>query len=112
MSGISRRRLLRLGLLSATAGPALLRGRRAEAQIGGAQPTPTPVPAGELKNPAEFKAPRVKASSPTTLSFWQYVGFHVEVQNFIAEEYKRRHDRNLSLEITAYPWLNEQRVGV
>jgi raffinose/stachyose/melibiose transport system substrate-binding protein len=111
--GISRRRLLRLGLLSATAGPALLRGRRpAEAQIGGAQPAPAPAPAGELKNPVEFKPPRIKAAGPTTLTFWQYVGFHVEVQKFIAEEYKRRHDPNLSLEITAYPGLNEQRVGV
>jgi len=110
--GMSRRRLLRLGLLSATASPVLLRSRRAAAQIGGAQPSPAPAPTGELKNPAEFKGPRVKASSPTTLSFWQYVGFHVEVQKFIAEEYKRRHDPNVSLEITAYPGLNEQRVGV
>ena len=71
-----------------------------------------PPPTGALKNPAEFKGPRVKASAPTTLSFWQYVGFHVEVQKFIAEEYKQRHDPNLSLEITAYPGLNEQRVAV
>jgi len=92
---MSRRRLLRLGLLSATASPVLLRSRRASAQIGGAQPAPAPAPAGELKNPVEFKGPRVKASSPTTLSFWQYVGFHVEVQKFIAEEYKRRHDPNV-----------------
>ena len=34
------------------------------------------------------------------------------MQKFIAEEYKKRHDPNLSLEITAYPGLNEQRVGV
>ena len=109
--GLSRRRLLRLGLLSATAPPMLLRPRRAAAQIGGAQPA-APAPTGELKNPVEFKGPKVKASSPTTLSFWQYVGFHVDVQKFIAEEYKRRHDPNVSLEITAYPGLNEQRVGV
>ena len=109
--GMSRRRLLELGVLSATAPAVLLRPRRAAAQIGGAQPT-APTPAGELKNPVEFKGPKVKASSPTTLSFWQYVGFHVDVQKFIAEEYKRRHDPNLSLEITAYPGLNEQRVGV
>src|SRR5215470_6747705 len=112
MSALSRRRLLRLGLLSAATGPTVLRGRAATAPIGGGQPAPAPVPAGGLKNPAEFKAPRVKASSPTTLSFWQYVGFHVEVQKFIAEEYKRRHDPNVTLEITAYPGLNEQRVGV
>jgi hypothetical protein len=67
--GMSRRRLLRLGLLSATAPPVLLRSRRAAAQIGGAQPAPPPAPAGELKNPVEFKGPRVKASSPTMLSF-------------------------------------------
>jgi hypothetical protein len=109
---MSRRRLLRLGVLAATAPPVLLRARRATAQIGGAQPTPAPAPAGELKNPAEFRGPKIKASGPTTLSFWQYVGFHVEVQKFIAEEYKRRHDPNLSLEITAYPGLNEQRMGV
>src|ERR1044071_7235653 len=108
--GISRRRLLRLGLLSAPAAPMLLRPSRSVAQIGGTQPS-APAPTGELKNPVEFKGPKVKASSPTTLSFWQYVGFHVDVQKFIAEEYKRRHDPNLSLEITAYPGLNEQRVG-
>src|SRR6266850_1967143 len=112
MSGMSRRRLLQLGLVSAATGPALLRGPHAAAQIGGTQPAPAPGPAAELKNPAEFRAPKVKAAAPTTLSFWQYVGFHVEVQKFIAEEYKRRHDPNLTLEITAYPGLNEQRVGV
>ena len=110
--GMSRRRLLQIGLASASAAPALLRPRRAAAQIGGAQPTAPTAPVAELKNPMEFKGPKVKASSPTTLSFWQYVGFHVDVQKFIAEEYKKRHDPNLSLEITAYPGLNEQRVGV
>jgi hypothetical protein len=110
--GMSRRKLLQLGLLSATATPLLLRAGRAMAQTGGAQPTVTKTPTGELKNPAEFKAPKVKASAPTTISFWQYVGFHVDAQKFIAEEYKKRHDPNLSLEITAYPGLNEQRVGV
>ena len=109
--GMSRRRLLELGVLSLAA-PAVLRPRRAAAQIGGAQPAPGSAATGELKNPMELKAPKVKASAPTTLSFWQYVGFHVEVQKFIAEEYKRRHDPNLSLEITAYPGLNEQRVAV
>jgi len=109
---MSRRGLLRLGLLSATVAPTFLRARRAAAQIGGAQPAPATAPTGELKNPAEFKGPKVRASGPTTLSFWQYVGFHVEVQKFIAEEYKRRYDPNLSLEITAYPGLNEQRVAV
>jgi len=109
--GMSRRRLLRLGVLAATA-PAVLRPRQAAAQIGGAQPTAPTAPAGELKNPMELKGPKVKASGPTTISFWQYVGFHVDVQKFIAEEYKKRHDPNLSLEITAYPGLNEQRVGV
>lgn len=83
------------------------------AQIGGAQPTAVAAPvAGELKNPAEFKAPKTKASAPTTLTFWQYVGFHVDVQKLIAEEYKKRHDPNVSLEITAYPGLNEQRTAV
>src|SRR3989442_4012860 len=105
-----RRKPLRLGLLSTAATP-LLRAARATAQTGGAQPAPSKA-TGELKNPVEFKAPKVKASSPTTISFWQYVGFHVDVQKFIAEEYKKRHDPNLSLEITAFPGLNEQRVGV
>jgi ABC-type glycerol-3-phosphate transport system substrate-binding protein len=82
------------------------------AGIGGAQPTAVPTPAGDLKNPAEFLPPRTKAASPTTLTFWQYVGFHVAVQKFIAEEYKKRFDPNLSLEITAYPGLNEQRTAV
>jgi raffinose/stachyose/melibiose transport system substrate-binding protein len=109
--GMSRRGLLRVGVTAAITAPAALRARRAAAQIGGGQPAAS-TPTGELKNPAELKAPKVKASSPTMLSFWQYVGFHVEVQKFIAEEYKRRRDPNLSLEITAYPGLNEQRVGV
>jgi raffinose/stachyose/melibiose transport system substrate-binding protein len=109
--GMSRRGLLRIGVTAAITPPAVFRARRAAAQIGGGQPAAS-TPTAELKNPAELKAPKVKASSPTMLSFWQYVGFHVEVQKFIAEEYKRRHDPNLSLEITAYPGLNEQRVGV
>jgi raffinose/stachyose/melibiose transport system substrate-binding protein len=111
-AGLSRRRLLRLGLAAAAGAPALLRARSAVAQIGGAQPAPAPAPTGALKNPVEFKGPRVKASASTTVSFWQYVGFHVAVQKLIAEEYKQRHDPNLSLEITAYPGLNEQRVAV
>jgi ABC-type glycerol-3-phosphate transport system substrate-binding protein len=109
---MSRRAVLRLGLTAASAPPVLLRWRTATAQIGGAQPAPPTAPAAELKNPVELKAPKVKARSPTTLSFWHYAGFHVDVQKFIAEEYKRRYDPNLSLEITAYPGLNEQRVGV
>src|SRR5262245_45897829 len=109
--GMSRRRLLELGLVSTAASPLLPRAAgRAAAQTGtgGAQPSASKA-TGELKNPAEFKAPKIKASAPTTISFWQYVGFHVDVQKFIAEEYKKRHDPNLSLEITAYPGLNEQR---
>src|SRR5262249_31408308 len=90
----------------------LPRVRRAAAQIGGAQPATPAAPAGELKNPVEFKPPRVKASAPTSLSFWQYVGFHVTLQRFIADQYRKRFDGNLSLEITAYPGLNEQRVAV
>src|SRR5262245_24055165 len=111
--GMSRRRLLELGLASAAASPLLLRAGRAAAQTGtgGAQPTASKA-TGDLKNPAELKAPKTKASAPTTISFWQYVGFHVDAQKFIAEEYKKRHDPNLTLEITAYPGLNEQRVGV
>ena len=81
-------------------------------QIGGAQPTAVPTAAGELQNTATFQAPKVKASAPTTLTFWQYVGFHVDVQKFIAEEFKKRHDANVSLEITAYPGLNEQKTAV
>src|SRR5215472_3706067 len=108
---MTRRGLLQLGLASA-ATTLLPPTRRSSAQIGGAQPQAPAAPAGELTNPAEFKAPRVKASAPTTLTFWQYVGFHVTAQKLIAEEYKKRFDPNLSLEITAYPGLNEQRVGV
>ena len=110
---MTRRGLLRLGLGSvAAAATGLPRTGRVAAQVGGAQPAAPAAPSGELKNPAEFKPPRVKASAPTTLSFWQYVGFHVTAQRFIADEYKKRFDPNLSLEITAYPGLNEQRVGV
>lgn len=80
--------------------------------IGGAQPTAVATTAGTLKNPATFTGPKTKASGPTTLTFWQYVGFHVNVQKLIAEEYKKQHDPNVSLEITAYPGLNEQRTAV
>ena len=89
--GMSRRRLLGLGLLSAAA-PAVLLRPTARGGADRRRPAGRAAPAGELKNPAEFKGPKVKASSPTTLSFWQYVGFHVDVQKFIAEEYKKRHD--------------------
>ena len=82
------------------------------AGIGGAQPTAIPTPSGTETNPMAFKTPRVKASAPTQLTFWQYVGFHVEVQKEIAEEYKAQGDPNVSLEITAYPGLNEQRTAV
>lgn len=82
------------------------------AGIGGAQPTTAPTLTGSLTNPAKFEPPKTKASKPTTLSFWQYVGFHVDVQKFIAAEYKKQFDPNLSLEITAYPGLNEQRTAV
>jgi len=82
------------------------------AQIGGAQPTAIATVTGELQNPVQFQAPKIKASAPTTLTFWQYVGFHVNVQKFIGEEYKKQHDPNVSLEITAYPGLNEQRTAV
>jgi ABC-type glycerol-3-phosphate transport system substrate-binding protein len=110
---LTRRTALRVGLASVAAvATGLARARRAAAQIGGAQPAAPAAPAGELKNPAEFKPPRVKASAPTTLSFWQYVGFHVTVQRFIADEYKKRFDPNVTLDITAYPGLNEQRVAV
>jgi ABC-type glycerol-3-phosphate transport system substrate-binding protein len=109
-SHLTRRSALRAGLASVAA--AILP-RRATAQIGGAQPAaPTMAPTAELKNPAEFRPPRVKASAPSTLTFWQYVGFHVTVQRFIADEYKKRFDPNVSLDITAFPGLNEQRVAV
>jgi ABC-type glycerol-3-phosphate transport system substrate-binding protein len=109
---LTRRAALRLGLASLAAAASARPRARADAQIGGAQPSAPAAPSAELKNPAEFKPPRVKASAPTTLTFWQYVGFHVAAQRFIAEEYKKRFDPNVSLDITAYPGLNEQRVGV
>src|SRR5215468_9764601 len=110
--GITRRRALGLGVAALAAATGLPRARTARAQIGGAQPAAPAAPSGELRNPAEFKAPRAKASAPTTLTFWQYVGFHVTVQRFIADEYRKRFDPNVNLEITAYPGLNEQRVAV
>jgi raffinose/stachyose/melibiose transport system substrate-binding protein len=82
------------------------------ANIGGGQPTAVPTVTGQETNPMPFKAPQVKASAPTTLTFSQYVGFHVDVQKEIAAEYKEKGDPNISLEITAYPGLNEQRTAV
>jgi raffinose/stachyose/melibiose transport system substrate-binding protein len=90
------------------------------ANIGGVQPavaSPSPgaspaAAASDVPNPLAFKAPVAKASAPTTLTFWQYVGFHNDVQKEIAAEYKEKGDPNVSLEITAYPGLNEQRTAV
>lgn len=82
------------------------------ANIGGAQPTAVPTVSGQETNPMPFKPPKVKASAPVTLTFSQYVGFHVDVQKEIADEYKALGDPNVSLEITAYPGLNEQRTAV
>jgi ABC-type glycerol-3-phosphate transport system substrate-binding protein len=87
------------------------------AGIGGAQPAVAASPAaaaaaGALQNPVPFQGPAVKASGPTTLTFWQYVPFHVDTQKLIAEEFKKRGDPNVSLEITAYPTLNDQRTAV
>ncbi len=84
----------------------------AGAGIGGAQPTAVATTTGTLKNPATFGAPKTKASGPTTLTFWHYAGFHVDVQKLIAAEYKKQHDQNVTLEVTAYPGLNEQRTAV
>ena len=82
------------------------------ANIGGAQPTAIPTPSGTETNPMPFKAPAAKASGPTTLTFWQYVPFHNDVQKEIAAEWKEKGDPNVTLEITAYPNLNEQRTAV
>ena len=82
------------------------------ANIGGAQPTAIPTPAGTETNPMPFKAPTVKASAPTQLTIWHYAGFHNDVQKEIAEEYKGQGDSNVSLEVTAYPNLNDQRTAV
>lgn len=97
------------GSTAATTAPAA-----PNAGIGGSQPTlaPTAAVPGMLTNPVMFAAPKIKAKAPTVLSFWQYVGFHVDVQKLIGEEFKKRHDMNVSLEITAYPGLNEQRSAV
>src|SRR5262245_2003481 len=82
---MTRREAVGLGLASIAAGSLLPRVRHAAAQIGGAQPAAPAAPAGELRNPVEFKPPRIKASAPMSLSFWQYVGFHVTAQRFIAD---------------------------
>ena len=87
--GMSRRKLLRLGLLSATAAPVLLRPRRAAAQIGGTHPARRRRRRATSRIRWSSRDPRPRRVGPTTLSFWQYVGFHIEVQKFIAEEYKR-----------------------
>jgi len=79
------------------------------ANIGGAQPTAIPTPAGTETNPMPFKAPTAKASGPVTLTLWHYAGFHNDVMKEIAEEYKGKGDPNVSLEVTAYPNLNDQR---
>jgi raffinose/stachyose/melibiose transport system substrate-binding protein len=82
------------------------------ANIGGGQPTAVPAVTGQETNPMPLKAPTVKASGPTTLTFWQYVPFHNDIQKAIAAEWKEKGDPNVTLEITAYPGLNEQRTAV
>lgn len=79
---------------------------------------PTPVPdvnlprvSSDLKNPAEFTAPKTLAKLPTTLTLWHYTGAHVIAQKPIAEEYRKRHDQQVSLEITAYPDLEVQQTA-
>ena len=103
---------------AAAASPAASGSPVTGANIGGAQPalaaSPSPgaSPVADAPNPMPFKAPTAKASAPTTLTFWQYVGFHNDVQKEIAAEFKEKGDPNVSLEITAYPGLNEQRTAV
>jgi raffinose/stachyose/melibiose transport system substrate-binding protein len=89
------------------------------ANIGGQQPIAAASPspgaspvAADSGNPMPFKAPTARASAPTTLTFWHYAGFHNDVQKEIADEYKAKGDPNVSLEITAYPGLNEQRTAM
>lgn len=86
------------------------------AGVGGAQPTAAASSAvaatGTLQNPATFAPPKVKASSPTTLSMWHWAGFHQTVQKAIIAEYNKRFDPNVSVEITAYPSLDLQRAAV
>ena len=89
------------------------------ANIGGVQPAvaspspgASPAASGGPVNPMPFKAPTAKAGGPTTLTFWQYVPFHNDIQKEIAAEYKEKGDPNVTLEITAYPALNEQRTAV
>ncbi|MGE3269424.1 MAG: ABC transporter substrate-binding protein [Chloroflexota bacterium] len=86
------------------------------AGIGGGQPavsaSPSPGAAAQATNPIPLTQPTVKASAPTTLSIWHYAGFHNNVQKEISDEYKEKLDPNVSLEITAYPGLNEQRTAV
>jgi raffinose/stachyose/melibiose transport system substrate-binding protein len=108
----------------AAASPAAAGSPVSGANIGGAQPaiaspaaSPSPgaspaAAADDAVNPMPFKAPTAKASVPTTLTFWQYVPFHNNVQNEIATEYKEKGDPNVSLEINAYPNLNDQRTAV
>jgi len=79
--------------------------------VAGASPAAGPA-AGAATNPMSFKAPTAKASTPTTLTFWQYVPFHNDIQKEIAAEYKEKGDPNVTLEITAYPALNEQRTAI
>jgi raffinose/stachyose/melibiose transport system substrate-binding protein len=105
---------------AAPASPAAAGSPVTGANIGGAQPalaSPSPgaspvAGAAEPPNPMPFKVPTAKASAPTTLSFWQYVPFHNNVQKEISDEYKELGDPNVSLEINAYPNLNDQRTAV
>ena len=82
------------------------------ANIGGAQRR-NPKPGRHRDQPDAVQgAHRQGRARPTQLTIWHYAGFHNDVQKEIAEEYKAKGDPNVSLEVTAYPNLNDQRTAV
>ncbi len=72
-------------------------------QAPAAAPAVTSVPAAATG----LLPPPVKASRPTTITWWHWVGFHTDTINKLAQEYQKQYDPNLSLESTAYPTTDQ-----
>ena len=79
--------------------------------------TPTAVQAGASATPAApavgaSTPPKTKASSPVVLRWWHWAGAHVETQKKLVAEYQKQFDGNVSVEITAFPNVDQQKVAV
>jgi ABC-type glycerol-3-phosphate transport system substrate-binding protein len=59
-----------------------------------------------------FLPPKVKASSPIRIKWWNWHGWHTDTINKVAAEYKKLYDQNVTLETTSYPDLFQGRAAI